>query len=317
MGLLAPGETFTAMPLEGGVSSDIVRIDLPGRTICVKRALGRLKVAADWRAPVERNRYEVAWMRVAATIEPDAVPAILGEDRDAGCFAMAYLDPAGHPVWKAQLRGGTIEPALAAAVGSRIAAIHAATAGDAIVAQAFATDHILRPIRIEPYLIATARRHPDCARALEALARDTADTRLALVHGDVSPKNILVGPRGPVFLDAECAWYGDPAFDAAFCLNHLLLKGAWQPQWRDRYLACFAALADAYLAGATWERRDALEARIAALLPGLLLGRVDGKSPVEYLTEAGAKDRVRRFARRFLLDPVEQLTIIAKAWSTA
>ncbi|MEZ5669788.1 MAG: phosphotransferase [Alphaproteobacteria bacterium] len=75
------------------------------------------------------------------------------------------------------------------------------------------------------------------------------------MHGDVSPKNILIGPAGPVFLDAECAWYGDPAFDIAFCLNHLLLKCLWTPAATGRFLACFRALAEAWLAEVDWEPR--------------------------------------------------------------
>ena len=115
-------------------------------------------------------------------------------------------------------------------------------------------------------MLATARVHAELAPVLNSLAERTARTRLALVHGDVSPKNILVGPAGPVFLDAECAWYGDPAFDLAFCLNHLLLKGAWVPASQADYLACFDGLAEAYLDGVTWESADALEARAATLL---------------------------------------------------
>jgi Ser/Thr protein kinase RdoA (MazF antagonist) len=142
----------------------------------------------------------------------------------------------------------------------------------------------------------------------------TAATKVALVHGDISPKNILVGPEGPVFLDAECAWYGDPAFDVAFCLNHLLLKCLAAPAATAGFLGCFDALAETYLGGVAWEPAAALEARAAHLLPGLLLGRVDGKSPVEYLTEEADKKCVRQVARRLLASPEERLGAVRAAW---
>jgi aminoglycoside phosphotransferase (APT) family kinase protein len=314
MGLLQPGERPAVTPLTGGVSSDIVRVDLAAGPICVKRALPKLKVEADWQAPVERNRYEMQWMQVAAGIIPTAVPRILGEDRETGMFAMQFLDSASYPVWKAQLSDGEISADTARDVGRRVAAIHGRTAGDTAVALAFATDHIFFPIRLEPYLAATAEKHPDCAERLRSLMRVTGAARKALVHGDVSPKNILCGPDGPVFLDAECAWYGDPAFDLAFCLNHLLLKCVWRPRWQARYLVCFDALAQAYLAGVTWESRTDIEARTAHLLPGLFLGRVDGKSPVEYINTEEERDRVRRVARALLARPVDKLSGVRTAW---
>ena len=316
MGLLRPEETFSFETLAGGVSSDILRIDLPGRSLCFKRALPKLKVAAEWRAPVERNHAEVEWMRVADELAPGSVPRILGEDIQAGAFAMEYLAPAHHPVWKNELRDGAIRIETAEAVARTIAAIHAGTARRADVARRFANDHIFRPIRLEPYLLATAKRHPDCAARLGELAEITGSTKLALVHGDLSPKNILVAARGPILLDAECAWYGDPAFDLAFCLNHMLLKCLWRPRWRERYLACYDALASAYLERVTWEPPAAIEARVAHLLPGLFLGRVDGKSPAEYLTEERDKERVRRVARAFLLHPTDALADLRKAWNT-
>ncbi|HZA66352.1 MAG TPA: phosphotransferase, partial [Geminicoccaceae bacterium] len=192
--------------------------------------------------------------------------------------------------------------------------IHAATADDPEVAAQFATDRIFYDIRLEPYLIASARAHPDRAAALEALAEATARTKRSLVHGDVSPKNILIGPRGPVFLDAECAWYGDPAFDLAFCLNHLLLKCLWTRRAAPGFLACFDRLTRSYLGGVSWEAPAALETRTARLLPGLMLARVDGKSPVEYLTDQAEKDRVRRVARALLAAPVERLGEVRIAW---
>jgi len=315
MGLASPGEVPRLTPLTGGVSSDIVRADLASGPVCIKRALPRLKVKANWEAPVERNRWEVEWMRTAGAIVPGAVPRVLGEDAGSGMFVMEYLAPEQHPVWKTQLRDGIVDPAFAAQVGHLIGSIHAHTAAHGDVAAKFATDHIFFPIRLEPYLAAAARAHADCAARLQALIDLTFNTKRALVHGDVSPKNILRGPRGPVFLDAECAWYGDPAFDLAFCLNHMLLKCVWRPLWIDSYLACFDALARAYLEEVTWEPVPDIEARAAHLLPGLFLARVDGKSPVEYISEEWQRAVVRRVARLLLLHPVDVLSAVRGAWA--
>jgi len=317
LGLVRAGAPRTIAPLAGGVSSDIVRVDAGGRTFCVKRALAKLKVAAEWRAPVERNHAEAEWLRVVAEIAPEAAPRLLAEDRAAGLFAMEYLPPERYPVWKCELRDGRIDPAFAAEVGRRVARVHAATARRGDLAARFANDHIFHPIRLEAYLVATAAAHADVREALLALVEVTRSTKLVLVHGDVSPKNILAGPHGPVFLDAECAVYGDPAFDLAFCLNHLLLKCLWRPQWRERYLECYARLAAAYLDGVAWEPRAAMEARTARLLPGLFLGRVDGKSPAEYVTDGRDKARVRRVAKLLLAQPAAALAQVADAWRRA
>ena len=308
------GEAVSVQALPGGVSSDIWRVELAGGPraglICVKRALPRLRVAQLWEAPVERNRYERRWLEIAARAVPGCAPAVLAGDDEAGLFAMQYVDA---PVWKERLLRGEADPAFAAAVGAALAGIHAATAGREEVARLFATDEIFHAIRLEPYLVATASVHPDLKDTLLSLVERTAQSRTCLVHGDVSPKNILVGPRGPVFLDAECAWYGDPAFDVAFCLNHLLLKSAHKPAAQAGYLACFDALAASYLAGVSWEPKAGLEMRIATLLPGLLLARVDGKSPVEYLSEQSRR-KVRESARSLLASPDNSLLQLKAAW---
>jgi 5-methylthioribose kinase len=315
LGLARPGERLRFERLTGGVSSDIWRVELAHGSVCVKRALAKLRVSEDWFAPVERNAYEAAWMQRAAAVAPEAVPELLGQDPESGVLVMAYLDPARHALWKAELRDGRADSKVARAVGERLVRIHAATADDPDVAAAFATDRIFYDIRLEPYLVATAAKHPDRAAALQALVATTAATRRCLVHGDVSPKNILVGPAGPVFLDAECAWFGDPAFDLAFCLNHLLLKCLWTPRARASFLRCFEALAASYLAGVAWEPAAEVEARTARLLPGLLLGRVDGKSPVEYLTGEADKNKVREVARALLATPVARLGEVRAAWA--
>ena len=315
MGIIGSQDHPRCIPLEGGVSSEIWLVEAPGRRLCLKRALPRLKVAQLWEAPVGRNRHEFAWFRVAGRICPETTPRLIGQDSAQGLFVMEYLDPGLYPVWKHQLRDGHADPAVAAVVGARLALIHNRTAGDPEIARMFATDESFYALRIEPYLIATTRWHPDLAGPLGRLAHVTAGTHLALVHGDVSPKNILIGRRGPVFLDAECAWYGDPVFDLAFVLNHLLLKCLWNPRAASRLLACFDRLAESYLSQIEWEPRDDVEKRAAHLLPALTLARIDGKSPVEYVTSEIDKGRVRRFARALLNNPVDRLDAVRGAWS--
>jgi aminoglycoside phosphotransferase (APT) family kinase protein len=315
MGLAAPGETARYTALTGGVASDIWKVETEAKTFAIKRALPKLKVADDWYVSVARNAYEVKWMEVVRGILPDAVPALLGHDAEAGLFAMAYLDPAEYRNWKIELRDGHTDEGFAAAVGRSLSGIHAATARSAAMAAAFPTDETFHAIRLAAYLEATASKHAQAAEALMALSRTTLATKLTLVHGDVSPKNILVGPRGPVFLDAECAWYGDPAFDLAFCLNHMLLKCLWRPETSARFLDLYNALARTYLAGVTWEPAEVMERRTAHLLPGLFLARVDGKSPAEYVTADADKAKIRRVALAFLARPPDQLSDFRAAWA--
>ncbi len=310
-GLFGADENAQFVPLTGGVASDIWRVDTGGRSFAVKRALPKLRVAADWHAPVSRNAAEADWLRIAERIEPGCVPKILYHDPDSGLFAMDYLAPDRHPVWKAQLRDGKVEIGFARAVGRILARIHAATAGDADIGRRFSHDETFHAIRLEPYLEATAKRHPGLADRLFALSRRTLASHVALVHGDISPKNILAGPGGPIFLDAECAWYGDPAFDLAFCLNHLLLKCIWNPGASSGFLRAFDALAEEYANASPAD----VSTRAAQLLPALLLARIDGKSPVEYITRDPDRDLVRSVAIPLIVEPPGHLSVVRAAWT--
>jgi Ser/Thr protein kinase RdoA (MazF antagonist) len=262
--------------------------------------------------PVERVFAEIGYLRTVGAIVPGHVPQVLGEDAATRSFVMAFLGPE-YRNWKAELLAGRIDRETARAVGDVLGRIHAATADEPALAARFANDDQFHALRLEPYLVETAREHPAVAARLLALVERTAGTRRVLVHGDVSPKNILLGPAGPVLLDAECAWFGEPAFDLAFCLNHFLLKIAHLPAHADALLACFRAFAGAYWPHVHWEAVDTLEARVATLLPALALARIDGKSPAEYL---GAPQRaaVRRVAIALLRQAPSSLETIAARW---
>jgi tRNA A-37 threonylcarbamoyl transferase component Bud32 len=313
-GLLSDTEEAQLGPLTGGVSSDLWRVDLPGRTVCVKSALAQLNVAQEWLAPVSRNRVEYDWLRFAATVAPGQVPQVLADDPEAGLFAMEYLPPQHYPVWKAQLLAGNVEVEAARAVGDLVGRVHAASAADQDSAVRFATDDNFDALRIEPYLRTTARAHPDLGEQFATLATVTASTHLAVVHGDVSPKNILLGPSGPVLLDAECAWFGDPAFDVAFCVNHLLLKSVALPHLFAPLRSAAGALIDAHRVHITWEPPQRFDERVAALLPALALARVDGASPVEYL-DAAQKHVVRAVSRTLLLHPARATRETLDGWA--
>ncbi len=314
VGLLGDAIDAKFEALTGGVSSDIWKVTSQGRTYCVKRALSKLKVAADWFAPVERNKFEVAWYRIANDIAPGAAPAILAHDEDAMLCAMEFLEPDDHKLWKTELRDGRADPNHAHQMGDILGRIHAQSAKIPTLRETFPKNNIFYDIRLEPYLEATADKHPELKDILFGLSKRTGQTELVMIHGDVSPKNILLGPKGPVILDAECACIGDPAFDIAFCLNHFLLKCLWTPSATEEFFKCFDAMSESYLAQADWEDRDELEARAASLLPGLFLARVDGKSPAEYVTDETDKNNIRTCARTLLQNPPTRLSEVADAW---
>jgi aminoglycoside phosphotransferase (APT) family kinase protein len=314
LGIVPDGANPSLVRLPGGVSSDVYRIDLASGPVCVKQVLAKLNVSADWRAPVERVHSEAAWFRFAGKIVPGNVPMVLAEDRSSHLFVMNYFDPVTHPCWKTQLHDGIVDPSVAAKVGEIIARIHQASAGSKAVQDEFAVYDYFMALRIDPYLLTTAKAHPDRADRIREIAGSLAHARIALMHGDLSPKNILVGPDGPIILDAETACYGDPAFDLAFCLNHLLLKCVWNPAHTKDYCATFTALRDTYLAMVDWEDAQTLEKRASALLAALLLARIDGKSPVEYLTAPRDLDFVRAAARDYLVTPELSLNGVKQDW---
>jgi aminoglycoside phosphotransferase (APT) family kinase protein len=316
LGMVPKGVDPQFRRLPGGVSSDVFRVDLPAGPVCVKKVLAKLNVSADWRAPVGRVHSEAAWFRFAGRIAPGSVPVVLAEDRASHLFVMNYFDPETHPCWKNLLRDGVVDPAFAGRVGEIIAHIHRAGAGSKAVQDEFANREFFMALRIDPYLLTAARAHPDRSDRIRAIADDLGRARISLMHGDLSPKNILAGPKGPIILDAETACYGDPAFDLAFCLNHLLLKCIWKPEHIGGYCASFASLRDAYLSRIDWEEAHALERRASALLGALLLARIDGKSPVEYLTAPRDLDFVRTAARDYLVRPELTLEDIRQDWQS-
>jgi 5-methylthioribose kinase len=315
LNLAQEDETISIKALTGGVSSNIFLITSEQAQYCLKQALPQLKVAKQWLAPVNRVFAEIDWLQTAAQIAPKAVPKILGIDQASKSFVMQYLG-GEYLNWKAELLAGRVTATVAAQLGNILGRIHSQTALNDELAKRFANDDTFYAIRLEPYLEEAARQHPALSPRLKALIARTQHNPKVLVHGDVSPKNILLGPEGPVVLDAECAWYGDPAFDVAFCLNHFFLKAAHLPGSIVELMQSAQDFLNAYLQEVNWEPVPELEHRISTLLPGLMLARIDGKSPVEYLAaERGAT--VRKIAIEFLMQDDISFSMIHTRWRQA
>ena len=215
-------------------------------------------------------------------------------------IVMEYFAPEEYSTWKRHLRAGDVDIRTAHATGARLAFAHRVTADDAGMQARFDAGRVLEGTRIDPYFRSLLGSHPDLTTPIETVIHTALHVKRAVAHGDASPKNILVGRDGPVFIDGECACYGDPAFDLAFCSSHLLLKSLVQPGVAHALREAFTAFARAYVSAVTWESPSELEHRAALYLPALLLARVDGKSTVEYIEAECDRARVRQLARAML-----------------
>jgi aminoglycoside phosphotransferase (APT) family kinase protein len=293
-------------PLTGGVSSDIALVNLGTRKVCVKFALDQLKVVEEWHANVDRNQAEYLWLQFVQTIAPQSTPALYGSSAELNGFAMEYVEGDEVYLWKAALLQGQPDRNEAAKVGAVLGLIHRASATSEPLRKMFQNQEDFYDLRLEPYLVFTATRHPELGSNIHVLVDMLKHHQPVLIHGDVSPKNIMFRQGEPIFLDAECATMGDPSFDISFCLNHLILKAFHMENSRTTLLASVKKFWAAYRREITWEETVALERRVCALLPGLMLARVDGKSPVEYL-KASEQTQVRSLAIALILKPVESL----------
>ena len=307
-----PNAKITA--LIGGVSSDIYRVDDDNRVFVVKRALEKLRVKDDWHADLSRNRFELAYLECVHKFLPDAVPKVLFSNAEQGYLAMEYLG-ADFADWKELLLSGCCEIHHASTAGQVLGRIHRHTWRDKIIQADFESTDNFHQLRIEPYLLTTADRHPELADRIRAEAERLRNTRLCLVHGDYSPKNLLFSDKRLVVLDCEVAWFGDPVFDVAFLLNHLLLKALHLDEHRTQCIE---------LAGAAWQAyRDEvgenhitsdLEPSLPTLLPMLMLARVDGKSPADYLHDEHKKQTVRDFTFQTLTESPGSTTFLIDNW---
>lgn len=316
-GRVGADERIEVQFLSGGVSNVVLYVRRPdsvGGDFVLKQARQQLRVPQPWFCSVERIWREVTtlhWCERLLGGEHVAarpavhLPRILFEDHENYAFGMTAA-PLGHSTWKSELLDGRVRVEVAAACGDLLGRLHAASWRHAGVAQELDDRQFFDDLRLDPYYRQVARVHPDLQDAIERLLASVWSHRRCLVHGDFSPKNLLVWDRSLMLIDCEVGHYGDPAFDLGFFVTHLVLKAFHSGPRCDEYLGLADRFWNHYRAAlrpaAGLEETEAVERRGMFNLAGCLLARVDGKSRVEYLART---DPVRKLARDWLREPPE------------
>mgnify|MGYP002336116997 CR=1 FL=1 len=304
-GHIDPDEQPRLTTLAGGVSNRTVLVERPnGDAWVIKQALEKLRVQVDWFSSPERIHREALGLRwLVELAPPGTITPLVFEDFDAHLLAMQAV-PQPHANWKSLLLSGLLKLDHVRQFAELLAAIHAnAYRRRDELAPAFDDPSFFISLRIEPYYAYTAQQAPEAAGFLNALIEDTLAQRLTLVHGDYSPKNILVHDERLILLDHEVIHWGDPAFDLGFSLTHLLSKAHHLLEHR----AAFAAAANYYwqvyaLALGYLPWTDDLERRAARHTLACLLARVAGRSPLEYL-DSEERERQRAAVLAIIAQP--------------
>jgi 5-methylthioribose kinase len=300
-----PLEQARARELGGGVSNIVILVEANGLRAVIKQSLGKLRVEKEWLSDRERIFREAAAMRfMAAKIQGGRVPGVIAEDREN--FAIA-MDAAAEEaeMWKTRLFRGEFDQEPARAAGRMLASMISSTWHDAEAARLFGDTTVFEQLRLDPYYRFTACRRPEAAEYIERLIGRSQASRVSLTHGDWSPKNLLVASGETWAIDWEVIHFGDPSFDAGFLLNHLVLKSMARPQWKRELLHLAEIFSESLSSHLAPERRWISGAALEHL-PALMLARVDGKSPVEYLDES-ERNGVRALALELMRNPAKSL----------
>lgn len=291
--------------LTGGVSGAVYAASDGARDFVVKQSLDKLAVEDDWTAPRERILNEARVLGIIGDIVPTRSPTVLDVDAETLTLTMERA-PTDWSDWKSELLAGGVDSSLAGSLGTTLGTIHARTRDSAWSLPPDDGAAGFAGLRIEPFHHTVAERLPQLAGRVLTVAERVLAEGQCLVHGDFSPKNILVAPSGGGerafwIIDDEVGHRGDPAFDLAFFLSHLALKRirAGSPTAAE-----FDRAAAAFIRGYAETGLPIRAADLSEQIGCLVLARVVGRSPVRYL-DRPQQDRALGIGEALLIRPDE------------
>lgn len=304
-GFLVTGGAVSLERLPGGVSNRTVLAHFSdGRSWVLKQALPKLRVAVDWFSSPERiHREALALQWFARLAPPGCVPRFEFEDEAQHLLGMEAV-PFPHQNWKTVLLSGNVNFDHVEQFGRLLGFVHRRASEEGDLRQVFEDTSFFESLRLEPYYLYCAQQVPESAEFLSRLVEETRSRRLTLVHGDYSPKNILVRNEKLILLDYEVAHFGEPAFDLGFSLTHFLSKAHHLTAQRALFGKATVLYWQTYretLGDVPWAR-DLVEPRAVRHALGCMLARVAGRSPLEYLS-AAERTRQREAVLSLLRQP--------------
>jgi 5-methylthioribose kinase len=294
-GIISANDQAEVEVLTGGVSNVVLAITTAEKKLVLKQALAELKVAEKWEADQRRAIVEANAIALFHKLSPDQVPNLVFLDPERFILILDRV-PVGSTVWKTDLLDGVINPDVAGVLGTTLAKWHNFGEKDKEARLQFMEDSLFEQLRVDPFYRFVAAKNENLKPVISNLIGELEGDKTTIVHGDFSPKNIMVGMDEQVYiLDFEVTHVGNPVFDLAFLLAHLLCKlfRTNEPLEEKMLIASAQRFISAY------EEIRPISNSLPLHTALIALARVEGKSPVNYLDKA-QQDQLVKYTKGIL-----------------
>jgi len=298
--------------LKGGVSSEVYKIKTSKNIYCIKRSLKKLLVKKDWYADTSRIKYEYLWLKHCKNFIPNSVPKLYYYNDKEKYFSLEYFDERKFRTLKELFFKRLINKDVIKKISLDLQTIHLKSANIPTKKIFSNNNKNFYDLRLDAYFNEIGRVHVNLQNHVRLINKNYYKFSTTLVHGDFSPKNILVNNKTIKIIDAETCNFGDPVFDLVFFTNHLLIKSLIIPEIKEKLLESYLYFYNIYFSNLKNNEIESYLKRIIKMTPIMLLARVDGKSPVEYIHKKNIKDKIRQKSMQLINTRIKNLKDIVK-----
>ncbi len=298
--------------LKGGVSSEVYKVKTKNNYYCIKRCLNKLLVKKKWIVDVNRIAYEYLWLEHCNKILKKNIPHTYIYDEKNKYIVMEYFDNKNFSTLKQLYFRKKVSLNTIKSISKHLFKIHQDSKNLKIKKKFSGNKKNFFDLRLDAYFNEVGRVYPNYKKYINKINKNYYENSSTLIHGDFSPKNILIGNKKIIYIDAECCNYGDPVFDLVFFSNHLLIKSIVIKDCKKKFLKGYKIFYNEYLRKINQNNLKKFVERIIKMTPIMLLARIDGKSPVEYIKSNNIKDLIRLKSFKLLNEKIDSIDDIVK-----